>query len=287
MTRVKIAILVPLTAMAVVLAGCGGMAERPSSDLTVMTYNLYIGTELAGLFAVTDPAQLSAVVDGMYNSVVASDVPGRLAAIAKAVKEERPHLIGLQEVSVIRHQANPEFNFREILMSALAAEGLNYEVAAVIENASINLFGSGVTDYDLILARSDVEVTRATSANYTLALPLSLPIPGDYHVLRGYAAVDATVGGVTYRVVNTHLEATLKALPEAQKQATQMLRVAQAQETGGQPERRDPAGDPAGRLQHAGARPDRRISFCWPPDTRTLGKRTLREAETRVVKRRT
>ena len=228
MTRVKIAIVVSLTAMAVVLAGCGGMAERPSSDLTVMTYNLYIGTELAPLFAVTDSAQLPAVVDRMYNNVVASDVLGRLAAIAKTVKEERPHLIGLQEVSVIRHQANPVLNFREILMSALKAEGLNYEVAAVVENASINLLGSGVTDYDLILARSDVEVTRATSANYTLALPL--PIPGDYQVLRGYAAVDATVGGVTYRVVNTHLEATLEALPEAQKQATVQLRVAQAQE---------------------------------------------------------
>ena len=231
MTKVKIAIVVSLTAMAVVLAGCGGMAERPPADLTVMTYNLYIGTELAGLFAVTDQAELPAVVNEMYRNVVASDVPGRLAAIAKTVKEERPHLIGLQEVSVIRHQANPEFNFREILMSALAAEGLNYKVAVEVENAAINLFGSGVTDYDLILARSDVEVTRATSATYATLLPLQLPIPGgDLKVKRGYAAVDATVGGVTYRVVNTHLEATLEALPEAQKQATQMFRVAQAQE---------------------------------------------------------
>ncbi len=57
MTRMKIAIVVSLTAMAVVLAGCNRMVERPHTDLTVMTYNLYIGTELAGLFAITDPAQ--------------------------------------------------------------------------------------------------------------------------------------------------------------------------------------------------------------------------------------
>ena len=231
MRRLKVAFVVSLAALAVVLAGCSRVAERPPTDLTVMTYNLYIGTELAGLFTVTDPAQLPAVVDGMYRNVVASDVPGRLAAIAKVVKAERPHLIGLQEVSVIRHPANPEINFREILMSALAAEGLNYQVAAEVENMEIELFGAGVTDYDLILARGDVAVTRATIATYTTLLPLQLPIPGgDFKAKRGYAAVDATVDGVTYRVVNTHLKATPEALPEAQRQATQAIRVAQARE---------------------------------------------------------
>ena len=229
MTRVKIAIVVSLTALAVVLAGCNRMAERPPTDLTVMTYNLYIGTELAGLFAITDPAQLPVALEGMYNSVVASNVPGRLAAIARMVKEEQPHLIGLQEVFVIHHPANPEINFREILMSALQAEGLNYEVVAEIENAKVDRFGAGATDYDLILARSDVEVTRATSATYATLLSLQLP-GGEFKVKRGYAAVDATVGGVTYRVVNTHLEATLEALPEALKQVTQTIRGAQAQE---------------------------------------------------------
>ena len=47
--------------------------------------------------------------------------------------------------------------------------------------------------------------------------------------MRGYAAIDATVAGVTYRVVNTHLEATLEALPGT-LQATQAIRVAQARE---------------------------------------------------------
>ena len=231
MRRLKIALVVALTALAVVLAGCSRMTERPPSDLTVMTYNLYIGAELAGLFTVTDPAQLPAVVDGIYSNLVASEIPGRLAAIARLVKAERPHLIGLQEVSVIRHPANPEIDFREILMSALKAEGLNYRIVAKVENGTIELFGAGVTDYDLILARSDVGVGRAASATYATLLPLRLPIPGgDLKALRGYAAVDATVGGVTYRVVNTHLEATPEVLPEAQKQATQAIRIAQARE---------------------------------------------------------
>ena len=159
---------------------------------------------------------------------MASDFPGRAAAIAKSVKEAQPHLIGLQEVPLIRFGGN-EFSFRTILLSALNAAGLDYEVVAEVQNADIKLGVAALTDFDLILARGDVEVARPMSANYTASLPIQLPGVGDLKVLRGYAAIDATVAGVTYRVVNTHLEATLEALPGT-LQATQAIRVAQTQE---------------------------------------------------------
>ena len=83
----------------------------------------------------------------------------------------------------------------------------------------------------MILARSDVVVTRPTGVNYTTAL--LLPLPGadaPLKVLRGYAAVDATVGGVTYRVVNTHLEATLDNVPEELQKFATDSRIAQTRE---------------------------------------------------------
>ena len=165
----------------------------------------------------------------MYGNIVASDFPGRAAAIAKSVKEAQPHLIGLQEVSLIRSGGN-EFSFRAILMNALEAADLDYEVVAEVQNADIELGVAALTDFDLILARGDVEVARPMNANYTVSLSVPLPgIGGDLQVLRGYTAIDATVAGVTYRVVNTHLEATLEALPGT-LQATQAIRVVQAQE---------------------------------------------------------
>ena len=75
-----------------------------------------------------------------------------------------------------------------------------------------------LTDYDVILSRSDVVVSRPMSANYTNALTIEML---GLAVQRGYVAVDATVLGVTYRVVNTHLEAEVLGKER---------RVAQAQE---------------------------------------------------------
>ena len=235
MLKFRLVIVVSFTVLLLALAGCKGMTQRPAPEppeattLTVMTYNIYVGTEVAGIFTVSDPALVTEEVNKMYANVVASDFPGRAAAIAKSVKEAQPHLIGLQEVSLIRSGGN-EFSFRAILMNALEAADLDYEVVAEVQNADIELGVAALTDFDLILARGDVEVARPMNANYTVSLSVPLPgIGGDLQVLRGYTAIDATVAGVTYRVVNTHLEATLEALPGT-LQATQAIRVVQAQE---------------------------------------------------------
>ena len=78
-----------------------------------------------------------------------------------------------------------------------------------------------LTDYDVILARNDVVVSRPTQLNYTAVLSLEELF---ISVTRGYVAVDATVAGTTYRVVNTHLEA----LDESDAIAT--VRIAQTEE---------------------------------------------------------
>ena len=193
--------------------------------LTVMTYNVYVGSSADPLLSVDSLLKVPTEVAIMYNNVMASDFPSRAVAIAKSIKTYQPHLIGLQEISLVRKQIPGDritrglvpaedvvLDFLEILMDALAAEGLNYQVAAKIENVDIEmpmLTNTGIddvrlTDYDVILSRSDVVVSRSMSANYTNALTIEML---GLEVKRGYAAVDATVAGVTYRFVNTHLEA--------------------------------------------------------------------------------
>lgn len=190
-----------------------------------MTYNVYVGGSADPLLAVENLLQVPQEVANMYDSVIASDFPGRAAAIAKSIKASQPHLIGLQEVSLIRRQSPGDriaggtvpaeeivVDFLQILMDALQAEGLNYQIAGKVENMDIEMpmfTDTGIddvrlTDYDVILSRSDVAISRSVSANYTNMLTFETLGLG---VLRGYAAVDATVSGTTYRVVNTHLEA--------------------------------------------------------------------------------
>lgn len=226
------------------LSGCEKITppvlpEVKTSDaepLTVMTYNVYVGGNVNRVLSVENVLQIPTEVANVYNNVIASDFPGRAAAIAKSIKMYQPHLIGLQEVSRIRTQSpgnaiterTPDaeevvLDYLQILMDALQAEGLNYQVAAHVENIDVEMpmfTDTGIddvrlTDSDVILSRSDVTVSRPMSASYVSALTiemLGLEIP------RGYTAVDATVSGVTYRFVNTHLEAFSEEIRVAQMQ---------------------------------------------------------------------
>ena len=223
MSRLKTAIA-PFALMLLVLAGCRGMTDRPADpSLTVMTYNVYVGSSTEALLQTMNLAEIPMKVAETHATVIASDFPGRAAAIAKIVKESEPHLIGLQEVSLLRMQdpgdapGNPpnakmvSLDFLAELRGALQAEGLQYEVAGLVDNFDVEmpmatpagLVDVRLTDYDVILARGDVAVANPVAVTYQATLPidhLGLEVP------RGYVAVDATVDGVTYRVVNTHLE---------------------------------------------------------------------------------
>ena len=98
-------------------------------------------------------------------------------------------------------------------MDALDAEGLDYHVAAKVENVDVEMpmfTETGVDDCP--------DSPIMTSSSPVGMFKPQHPIAGTYDtavtverlqlwVPRGYVAVDTTVSGVTYRVVNTHLEA--------------------------------------------------------------------------------
>ena len=216
-----------------VISGCERITDTvllppETSDtqpLTVMTYNVYLGASAVDLLSVESLLQVPEEVANMYNNVIASDFPSRAAAIAKSIKTYQPHLIGLQEISLIRRQSPGDRiaggtvpaeevvqDFLQILMDTLQAEGVSYHIAAQVENidsempmfTDTGIVDVRLTDSDVILARSDVEISRPISANYENSLTIEML---GLEVKRGYTAIDATVSGVTYRVVNTHLEA--------------------------------------------------------------------------------
>ena len=193
--------------------------------LTVMTYNVYLGSSTESVLNVENLLQVPTEVANVYNNVIASDFPGRARAIAGSIKTHQPHLIGLQEMALIRRQSPGDriagglvpaedvvLDFRIVLLDALRAEGLDYRIAAEVENIDVEMpmfTDDGIvdvrlTDYDVILARSDVQTSKAEAATYGDMFRVEKL---GLEVKRGYVAVDATVEGVTYRFVNTHLEA--------------------------------------------------------------------------------
>ena len=198
--------------------------EAPGKDgyaghLKVMTQNLYVG------------ADLFKILDGEPG-----DFYQRAEAIADLVAKAQPHLIGLQEVSLIRTQCpddivlppgNPLPNatdvyadYLQILMNALNARGLDYEVVTTATDVDVELpvanlglltdcpfplFDARLTDRDVTLKRGDVAVDFAASGNFQANFPVPTPA-GPIVFTRGYNIVDVTLDMRQYRFVNTHLE---------------------------------------------------------------------------------
>ena len=195
--------------------------------VTAMTRNIYVGGDVDIVLGAADPNQIPVLVAQVFQQVQATNFPERAMALAKEIAWTQPHVVGLQEVSLIRYQSPGDavvggttpatdtlYNYLGILMRALRANGAHYKVAGIVENTDIELpmivsqdplkFDDvRLTDYDVILVRHDVRFSDVVAQTFQakMVIPNS-PIT----VIRGFVAVKARIGNQTYRVVNTHLE---------------------------------------------------------------------------------
>src|SRR6476659_5047459 len=65
----------------------------------VMTRNMYFGADLTRSIAATTFPDLLAANAQIWTNVVHSDIPARARLIAREIADNRPDLVGLQEVS--------------------------------------------------------------------------------------------------------------------------------------------------------------------------------------------
>ncbi|MGD9345079.1 MAG: endonuclease/exonuclease/phosphatase family protein [Candidatus Aminicenantes bacterium] len=198
--------------------------------VVVMTRNIYVGANVdAILEAETEEEYFQAITEAYY-SLYATNFYERALALAREIAWWRPHLVGIQEASIIRTQSpgdfligNPFpaedvlFDYLEILEAALLERGLDYYVAGKVQNADIevpfinpdtgSLDDIRLTDFDVVLARADVETNSVDEVSYNDYLEVTGPIPGlIFPIYRGYVSLKAKVGRMEYRFVNTHLE---------------------------------------------------------------------------------
>jgi endonuclease/exonuclease/phosphatase family metal-dependent hydrolase len=207
---------------------------RGRPHLTVMTRNMYIGADVdrvIGALATPDPTDDLPALLGAIAVVQVTDFPSRAAAMVGEIARFRPHVIGLQEVSRLDVDLNllgipsPVIHqdFLATLQTLLAARGLDYAVAATVQNTSAQpLPGVSLVDYDVLLVDARrVRVNRVLAAqNFQNNIG---PVAPGVTIIRGYVAANVAVDGRDYVVLNTHLES-------GRAQGLDLLRAAQATE---------------------------------------------------------
>ncbi|MFN0282764.1 MAG: endonuclease/exonuclease/phosphatase family protein [Kineosporiaceae bacterium] len=203
-------------------------ASDDEPRLVVMTRNLYLGSSLVPALTATDTASFLGAVTRIYGTAQFTSFPARAQAVADEVAVHRPDVVGLQEVT--RWETSgpgvpPTQDFLDVLVAALQARGLDYDVAAVASNADIGPVplvqpcGSATVgaclvtlkDRDVVLVKADRKGLRwgnPRTGAYLAQQSFTPPVPGAEPVSfkRGWATVDGRVDGVRFHFANTHLE---------------------------------------------------------------------------------
>ncbi len=202
--------------------------------LTVATYNLYLGADLARLFDVTSLEQLAAEVDVLRDQLARTRFVERAAAVARILAREKVDVVGLQEVTrwtlapvASTGEPGPERaveDFLPVLLDALAAAGTPYDVHAVdrgfagslpVRDGVMSVSGS---DAVLVRRGGRFAVTAERVGNYTAAHSVRTGIDGvSFPVRRGWGIVEGEVDGSRVVVANTHTEAYDAAVRDRQR----------------------------------------------------------------------
>ena len=240
--RSLVRLLMALAAATVALAAVAvGVARADQRSVTVMTQNLYQGTEFRHIQALaganpTLPQALEATTAD-YGTYLATRFESRAKQIAVEIAQNRPALVGLQEVATWHAGAFDEQHpfalptpvsedFTQVLIEALAADGMRYAaVSRHDDNFTLafpvvtpaGLAAVGMVESGVILARTDLppgqlKLSNPQSGTFNARIPLiSNPLdpdpPHGFQFTNSWQSIDVKVRGKSFRFITTHLDA--------------------------------------------------------------------------------
>ncbi|HXB17072.1 MAG TPA: endonuclease/exonuclease/phosphatase family protein [Solirubrobacteraceae bacterium] len=242
------AVLLALALLAVAWGIVGaGSANADKRSVTVMTQNLYQGTEFAHIRALVGgppPSQaevLKATTED-YATYQATRFKDRAKQIAGEIAQNSPALVGLQEVATWHKGAfDPAHpfalppavseDFTQVLIEALKADGMEYQAVSatarpegnftlafpVISGAPpFGLTAVGMVERGVILARSDLppgqlKLSNPQSGTYSCEfckVTLENPVTKEtIPFTDSWESIDVKLRGKTFRFITTHLDA--------------------------------------------------------------------------------
>jgi endonuclease/exonuclease/phosphatase family metal-dependent hydrolase len=231
--------IVVLLALAVA-ATLGTTLVKADDDhaVRVMTQNMDEGTDFVELSMAHTPAQFVAAVTLTYNNILATKPTERAVAMAREIARRRPHLVAVQEASVLRTgtggpATTVKSDLLQSLVEALVGLGQPYRVVAIVPDFDAQApstlgFDVRLTTQDAILVR--VEPDSLTWSNLQIqqfgVISTALSPAGPVMNPRGWASIDVKYRGRSFRFVTTHLESASH--PVRLAQASELIRTAGA-----------------------------------------------------------
>jgi endonuclease/exonuclease/phosphatase family metal-dependent hydrolase len=211
----RLVLLAALTGLTAFLSSSvAGAQPQQGGNVRVMTYNMYMGN-VGTLLRGTPQA-----VTEFFNETVATNPLQRAVAIARQIKSNRPDLVALQEVSILRKGNNNDptipatdvvHDQLQLLRDALSGLGEHYDTVAVIPNSDVQLPSAAplgvvirLTDRTAILARTspnDLKLSNVQVEEFWAKPPAVSGLIGMF----GWGSVDVQLNGLKFRFVATHL----------------------------------------------------------------------------------
>jgi endonuclease/exonuclease/phosphatase family metal-dependent hydrolase len=199
-----------------------------------MTYNLYLGADLAPMLGAETAEAFDVALSGVLQHLSATDFRTRAPLIADVIGDVRPDLLALQE-AVVWRTGTPvgDLDSLQLLLAALRAKGHEYWPVAIGRGPDVQgprtAHGAlRFTNCNVILARSrfcdDIgDINPGRSAPFSTNVVVPHPALGTFAITRGWTSVDVQVRGTRLRFASTHLEDSHPDVRRAQ--AAELVRV--------------------------------------------------------------
>jgi hypothetical protein len=223
-------LIVSVAAISAAMA-VSAMAESFPGIGIVMTYNVNEGSDFLQVEGVQNLQQFLLGVGQILTQVQGTNPPERMQVVARQILTIQPELLSLQEVDQwysgtfdpIAGKCGTmtlQYDMLQELLSALAAQGGNYEVAVQVTQYAFpptpglippaTYVCAAVNDYNVVLARTDLpswifQWSSPQSGQFVNEVILPTPI-GPVPLPRSWASVDAQFFGHSFRYIDTHLE---------------------------------------------------------------------------------
>ncbi len=235
--RRRASVLAVIVSILTIGPGAAAAQADGGGDLTVMTRNLYFGTDLTPVIGAPTPYDFVTRVAAAFNQAQATDFAGRAEAWADDIERTRPDLVGLQEAVLWRTQTPADFSpvpnattvnvdVVELLLAELRSRGLKYNVVIAQTGYDVEapgLFPTGYVDVrltqrEVILARASgsLKLTNAQGGQYAARLTVTTAVGAPVALPWAWASVDASLGGHSFRFATTHLDPIVGAYQQLQ-----------------------------------------------------------------------